>query len=139
MKQIRRSKRIRKRARKTARKTVRKTVRKTARKTVRKTARKYTGGNTIIPNYGLNTYQTDPQHMQISSRNIVQQGGSGKRSRRRGMKGGDSSFSFLNNQILNPITNFISSTSTNVFNPNNTNLVNSAPYIQPIGNKALYT
>ena len=56
--------------------------------------------------YAENTYETDPQHMQISSRNLPNMVG-GSRRRRRGImkKGGYS----LDRQFSNPITSFMTS------------------------------
>jgi hypothetical protein len=72
-----------------------------------------------IPNYALNTLNTDPNYMQISSRNIVQQGSGKKKMKAGGL------FDTVANQFSNPISDFFSYTK---------NSMDSSPaYIQPIG------
>jgi hypothetical protein len=95
------------------------------------------GGNDSIPNYAVNTWQNDPNYMQIASRQVVQYGsGSKKNKKMKKMKAGGI-FDFAANQLSNPITNFISSNSANLlYDANNNN--NSAAYVQPIANR-LYT
>jgi len=97
------------------------------------------GGNNI-PTYALNNYNQDPNYMQISARNVVQNGGKGKTKKNKNknknknkksmIKGGGSFFDFAANQSANSISNF----------PNNSNNIlfgntaqNSAAYVQPIG------
>jgi hypothetical protein len=79
-----------------------KTIKRKNRKTNRrKTNRRKTGGN--ISNYPLNSFEIDPNYIQVSARNVVQQG-AGKKRR---VKGGDL-LSFAALQFTNPITNFAS-------------------------------
>ena len=109
----------------------------------KKSQQKIKGGNNNIQNYALNTYNEDPQYMQISERNVVQHGtsvqhGSGKRKTKKNKKksmmkkGGGSFFDFAANQSSNYISNFPNN-STNILFGNNTQ--NSAAYVQPISNK----
>jgi len=68
------------------------------------------GSGPNIPNYALNTYQHDPNYMQISSRNVLQHGSgkySGKmKSRSTRMKRGGALLDFVANQFSNVISNF---------------------------------
>lgn len=97
-------------------------------KTKRRTMNKWKGGeNGQIPNYAINTWQHDPNYMQISSRNIMQHG-SGKRK----TKKGGSVFDFASGQLSNPISSFFTSNSGSWFGSNSV-ASNNAPYIQPIG------
>lgn len=89
----------------------------------RKTMNKLKGGDQI-PNYGLNTWQHDPNYMQISTRNIMQHG-SGKRK----TKKGGNIFNFASGNVSNPIGSFFTSNSGSWFGTES----NNAPYIQPIG------
>jgi hypothetical protein len=102
--------------------------------------------NSVIQNYALNSYNTDPNYMQIASRNVVQHG-SGKSNKNRirmnktkknknagGASGaGGSMMEFAANQLSNPISNFPSYNSTQWLVGNYSQ--NSAPYIQPLGNQ----
>ena len=90
--------------------------------TKRKTMNKFKGGHEI-PNYGLNTWQHDPNYMQISSRNIMQHG-SGKRK----TKKGGSIFNFASGNLSNPIGSFFTNSGSWFASDSN-----NAPYIQPIG------
>jgi len=103
-----------------------------------------TENNSVIQNYALNTYNTDPNYMQIASRNVVQHG-SGisnikikmnktrtNRTKKNKNNGGGSMMDFAANQLANPISSFPSYNSTQWLLGNYSQ--NSAPYIQPIGN-----
>lgn len=83
--------------------------------------------------YAENTYETDPQHMQISSRNLPNMVGGSRRRRRRIMKKGGYS---LDRQFSNPITSFM--TSAGAVNAADTysmkNHVDPHPYSQPSSN-----
>ena len=109
---------------------------KTSNKKHKRTYRKkQNGGDANIPNYAQNTFQTDPNYMQVASRNVLQYGSGIKRSKRKQvtskkMKGGNP-FDFVANQLYNPITAFIGPASTQWLT--GTSSVNSAAYIQPIG------
>lgn len=96
------------------------------------------GGNFVIPNYALNTHQVDPNYIQISTRNVVQQGSGYKKLKkyRKTQKLGGNAFHFASNQLSNPISNFPSYNSTQWLVGNYS--PNSAAYVQPIGNY-LYT
>jgi hypothetical protein len=111
-----------------------KTIRK--RKSIRKKYMKGGNDNGTIPNYALNTFEQDPNYMQIASRQVIQYGSASKKMKKmKKMKAGGI-FDFVSNQLSNPITNFISSDSANLlYDVNNPN---SAPYVQPIS-KILYT
>ena len=80
--------------------------------------------------YAENSYQTDPQHMQVSARNLPNMVGG---SRRRRMKKGGYS---LDRQFSNPITSFM--TSAGAVNAADTysmkNHVDPHPYSQPSSN-----
>jgi hypothetical protein len=101
-----------------------------------KKPQKIKGGNNI-PNYGLNSYNEDPQYMQISTRNILQKG-SGKRKTKKYKKksiikkGGGSFFDFAANQSSNSISNFPNNSNNILFG---NNVQNSAAYVQHIGEK----
>lgn len=110
------------------------TNKKHSKRTYRK---KQNGGDVTIPNYAQNTFQTDPNYMQIASRNVLQYGSGIKRSKRKQvtskkMKGGNP-FDFVANQLYNPINAFLGPASTQWLT--GTTSVNSAAYIQPIGIK----
>jgi hypothetical protein len=76
-----------------------------------------------IPNYALNTHQTDPNYMQISARNVLQHG-SGKHK----MKAG-SLLDFASKQFSNIISNFPSTLN---------NGINQTSFVQPSSN-TVYT
>jgi len=109
-----------------------KRIRKTMKRNKRKSCRKYTGGNEgpNIPNYALNTHEVDPNYMQVSARNVFQQGSGKKRMRNNNNKrqkgGGDGLLEFASKQFVNPITNFSSFYT-------NSNYNSSPAYVQPIG------
>ena len=98
--------------------------------TKRKNRKTFHKGGVVIHNYPPNSYEVDPNYIQVAARNVFQQGSGKRRSsrsvrQRRPLKGGGN-LDFAALQFANPITNFGSFYTTS-------NMDSSPAYVQPIG------